>query len=491
MKKLLLTFLLFPLIVTAQPHSGPYPQPGGSGGSATNAISSISGPKLTAVYVTNNGAISATVSILPDAEYSYNPVFVSVARGNDSTAVKYRYDLPYATLTNAYAACTNTGDLMYVLDGSFNFAGTAPTLQGFAEVFVASGVTITNYTFEPTNLLFIGGPVWHIYGQGVFAADQSDVHNAFCYLNNNPGNASTNSSITVVVSAKGIYFPTNVPCIVLGRSSNWTNYCYVTCSDVFNGSIEDDNGGANNSSSFCNVTAPTIFTGAGSSVVGVQGSAFDQTNRFWSFNGRNMTLAQTGSAILFDFCTLIFGNGLLIDLRPTSANAKKQQIVLNGTHFAGPTSMSGNPYFGTFTVDGVAPSVGYFGPTNYIPLANITNLTTSLLTGPTNNAVHTTITPSGLNTIGLNLGWTNNLGARADIVLAVFQQVGLTNMLVLTNTTTGECYSNSLMSGNGSGTTNCLIITYPDISPNDQGTLSNYPFVGSVTPIITAKWKLK
>lgn len=477
----------------------------GSGGGATNAISSISGPKLTAVYTTNAGAISATISILPDAEYSYNPVFVSAARGNDNTAAKYRYDLPYATLTNAYAACTNAGDLMYVLDGSFAFSGTAPTLQGFAEMFFASGVTVTNYTFEPTNLVFLGGPVWHLYGQGVFAADQSDIHNAFLYINNNPGNASTNSSITVVASAKGVYFPTNIATIVLGRSSNWTNYCYLTCSDTFTGSIEDDNGGANNSSSFCNVTAPTIICGAGSSAVGVQGSAYDQTNRFWSFNGRNMTLAPTGSAILYDNCTLIFGNGLLTDLRSTGTGPKKQQVVLNGTHFQGPLSMSGNPYFGTWTVDGVAPAVGYFGPTNV--LGQLTTATNLNVNGPQTNqstlglaqalysvsnaAPYTRITPSGLDTLALNKGFTNDLGARATPVFDLSVPEPCTNFFVLTNTTSGECHSNIVLNDDAFGKTYPMTIIFPPVGPGEQGTLSNYLNSSQTFTIFKAQWVLQ
>lgn len=111
---------------------------------------------------------------------------------------------------------------------------------------------------------------------------------------------------------------------------------------------------------------------------------------------------------------------------------------------------------------------------------------------PTNAAVQTRVTSSGLHTIAMNKPWTNDLGARADLFIAVSSTAQYTNVFALTNTTSGDSITNTfiVITGGVSISPQNQTLIYPDISPNDIGTFSNYSAQSTAT-IVTAWWKLK
>jgi hypothetical protein len=138
----------------------------------------------------------------------------------------------------------------------------------------------------------------------------------------------------------------------------------------------------------------------------------------------------------------------------------------------------------------------------------VTNLsTTNIIVNPTggdgsnyfgginfigsNAAPYRTVSPSGLNSIAFNQGWTNNFNQRADMLL----QICRTNhgdpgsTITFTNTVTGEAWTN-YNSGEISNT-NVFLMPVLDISPGDYGSFSNYNVAGSGCTIIKAWWKLK
>jgi hypothetical protein len=131
MKKLFIVFLLGTSLVRAnsQPHSGPYPQPGGgsSGGAATNAISSISGPNILTTYTTNSGAVSATVSLtntLPNAVAGTNQNIGEVW-GNDFGFTPTNSALGNSNALNQMIlVCSNMGG------GIIHFGGLGNTNTG-------------------------------------------------------------------------------------------------------------------------------------------------------------------------------------------------------------------------------------------------------------------------------------------------------------------------------------------------------------------------
>lgn len=113
---------------------------------------------------------------------------------------------------------------------------------------------------------------------------------------------------------------------------------------------------------------------------------------------------------------------------------------------------------------------------------------------PTNSAAYHTILPAGLHSIAVNQGWTNDLGARADLILSVQHSCispgANGGTLTFTNTVTGECWTNGIPAGNNVGYTNNYLVSVVDISPNDFGSFSNYNTAGG-TKILGAWWKLK
>ena len=150
----------------------------------------------------------------------------------------------------------------------------------------------------------------------------------------------------------------------------------------------------------------------------------------------------------------------------------------------GATSISLNPLNGAvaatnFTANG--PGTNYLGGDTKI---------VSRLFSNTNSSPFSTVDSAGLHTAAINAGWTNDLGARADLVMGLTLTNSATAwpLLTFTDAVSGECYTNSqrfLVSG-----TNILRIQFSDISPGDYGSLSNYGPAGSVI-INSATWKLK
>lgn len=122
-----------------------------------------------------------------------------------------------------------------------------------------------------------------------------------------------------------------------------------------------------------------------------------------------------------------------------------------------------------------------FAITNYSPNAYI----------PTNAAPANTITPAKLHSITINKGWTNDLGARADIVLSVKMTDAVTGdpALGFTNSITGEAWTNNMALGTASSMQYTIVI--PDISPNDRGVFTNLSGTGASVLFLTAWWKLK
>jgi len=154
-------------------------------------------------------------------------------------------------------------------------------------------------------------------------------------------------------------------------------------------------------------------------------------------------------------------------------------IMTNGV-----VAVSINPFTGTVTATNFTAN----GPgTNY--LGGDTKIVSRLFSN-TNASPFSTVASAGLHTAAINAGWTNDLGARADLVLGLTLTNSATAwpLLAFTNTVSGECYTNSqrfLVFG-----TNTLRIQFSDTSPGDYGSFSNYGPVGSVT-INSANWKLK
>lgn len=109
-----------------------------------------------------------------------------------------------------------------------------------------------------------------------------------------------------------------------------------------------------------------------------------------------------------------------------------------------------------------------------------------------NAAPSALVVPSGLNSITMNQGWTNNFNRLADLeVLALFTDAVTGNPnLAFTNTVTGQAWTNSPLSALIAGTSQITIII-PDVSPNDFGSFSNYSGTGASVSFVKAWWHLK
>lgn len=123
-----------------------------------------------------------------------------------------------------------------------------------------------------------------------------------------------------------------------------------------------------------------------------------------------------------------------------------------------------------------------FGITVYSPNASI----------PTNTAAIKTVAPANLHNIAIGKGWTNDLGARADMVISFSRTdaVGGNPALAFTNSITGEAWTNTITGGVVVTIQDTIVI--PDISPNDRGSFTDVSTgAGSAMAIKTAWWKLK
>jgi hypothetical protein len=110
---------------------------------------------------------------------------------------------------------------------------------------------------------------------------------------------------------------------------------------------------------------------------------------------------------------------------------------------------------------------------------------------PTNTASFNTVAPAALHSVTLGKGWTNDLGARADLVLSVklTDAVAADPALAFTNTTTGEAWTNTITFGAVASVQYTIVI--PDIAPSDTGSFTDLSGVGSSVSILKAWWKLK
>lgn len=124
--------------------------------------------------------------------------------------------------------------------------------------------------------------------------------------------------------------------------------------------------------------------------------------------------------------------------------------------------------------------------------ANPTNFIGGTVYMETNNSPFRLITPSGLNSIALNKGWTNNFNRRADIEVSVAYSDSATGSPIIgvTNTISGYATSNSFNLGIIASPIMTWIIV--DISPGDYGSFSNYSTgSGASVTINQAWWHLK
>lgn len=129
--------------------------------------------------------------------------------------------------------------------------------------------------------------------------------------------------------------------------------------------------------------------------------------------------------------------------------------------------------------------------TNDQLLLNDVGMTAPWINSASNKAPHVFVQASGLDSTLVNKGWTNDLGSRADMILDILMIATCTNDFTLSNTVTGECHTNFLY--NPLSQNRATTIVFPDISPGDYGTISNYiggPS-GNQSLIARGTWKLK
>ena len=110
---------------------------------------------------------------------------------------------------------------------------------------------------------------------------------------------------------------------------------------------------------------------------------------------------------------------------------------------------------------------------------------------PTNTAAFNTVAPANLHSITLGKGWTNDLNARADIVMSVKYTDAVSGdpALAFTNTVTGEAWTNTFAFGIVGSMQE--VVTIPDISPSDYGAFTDGSGTGATVTILKAWWKLK
>lgn len=149
-------------------------------------------------------------------------------------------------------------------------------------------------------------------------------------------------------------------------------------------------------------------------------------------------------------------------------------------------------FLGTGSSNGRLGLTDTNGTTNVVISADSGGqVTAAQQTIQTNTAAFATITPANLHSITVGKGWTNDLGARADMVISIKYVDAATGdpKLAFTNSITGEAWTNQVSFGLAATYSELLVI--PDISPSDRGSFTDLSGTGASITFLTAWWKLK
>lgn len=215
--------------------------------------------------------------------------------------------------------------------------------------------------------------------------------------------------------------------------------------------------------------APFTLTAAGDIQAGTGFNFITSSGTFKALNNSALTLSIEGAIKLSD---------------STLANFRLLQF--GNTTAAFPGIGRTNGHLIAMGADGL-----FAGGTNgLIVMGNL--LTRSTATISTNTALHTTIAPANLHNIAIGKGWTNDLGARADIIIELSQSDAATGDpgLAFTNSATGEAWTNSI--SGGLVQTRQGLIYVLDVSTNDYGSFTDISTgSGSAQSFKQAWWKLK
>jgi len=197
------------------------------------------------------------------------------------------------------------------------------------------------------------------------------------------------------------------------------------------------------------------------------------------------------------FCGIATYNGTREQLWRNGAVSVRGNIVsgvnpplsLGALNNAFVSSASSNTFSGSIGIGTLSPAAKLDVQGNVTVTGGETNKGTT--TFPTNNAAHTTIAPTGLHTVALGKGWTNDLGARADLILSVKLVDAVTGdpAIAFTNTVTGEAWTNNIIFGAVASVQ--YTITIPDLSPSDYGSFTDLSGAGASVTILNSWWKLK
>lgn len=138
----------------------------------------------------------------------------------------------------------------------------------------------------------------------------------------------------------------------------------------------------------------------------------------------------------------------------------------------------------------ISPVTGTVQGSNIVANGMGTNFFGGLTTIASNAAVRTRISSSGLHTVATGKGWTNDLGADADMFIEVFYTPTISQpaSVSFTNTITGESFTNSV--NVSVADVNKFLLVVPGISPGDKGSLTDVSGAGASVSTGQSWWKL-
>ena len=429
----------------------------------------------TASQVTN--IVSGMVVTIPT-----NAVLVSSAKGNDSTAVMG--DITHPAKSLQYAML---------------FVQTNAPSNGL--VIATPGDSLSIDLYQPSGCTVLASNTVTFYGNGctVWFTNIANTVNGFqC----NAGSVFSNFNYTLI---------TPVPSSPGNQNPFGTTQAHIWWGEFITivGPADDFSPNAASYGASL-VNYPGIFHMAYCSFFGnwdniTPGpSVRSRTNAVWEFYNNRVLMTNTiypNAGEISGLSSFPIINGRLLLKNNIFEVYGITNTAAYGAIGIGLTSGSfktGNPLI--FENNSVIVTNSGAGSTNLlgvvIPISQPTNFSQNIsvffLNAMSNSAAHPTVTPSGLDTLALNTGWTNDLGARADMILTgtipTIYGSGNTNNLAVTNTVTGESYTNYI-AGNGLQPSGFMFVI-PDISPNDSGTISNWGYNQSITNF-KGVWKLK